>query len=223
MQQVQNITKTKFKPVFNRILARLRKAGYKVHNSILGTADNGVPHMRQRLYIVALHGKLARPVSFPKKLKEYRWSLLNILKKRKAKETDKKDLKPLNKDNINRAKKSAIAKGVDVQRTPVVVDMDSSDGWSSFQVEKSPCLTRTRCAGLGYYVLSSKRRLFHEDMIRLQGMNPKRLDILDMSDTDIRRAAGNAMSANVVARILSCGLYCAGLIDHRYADPYKKK
>ena len=87
---------------------------------------------------------------------------------------------------------------------------------------KSPCLTRSRCNGLGDYVLSSKRRLFREDVIRLQGMNPNALEFSDLSESEIRQAAGNAMSANVLVRILSRGLYSVGLVDRRVADPCKK-
>lgn len=222
LEQVQSITRTKFKPIFKRILARLTKAGYTVHTHIVDTADHGIPHMRHRLYIVAFHGAPVRRFHFPKPLKMYRWSLRKILKKRNAKHTDKTSLTELNARNVARAKAGAMANGVDVDKFPVVVDIDSSEGWSTFQVGKSPCLTRSRCNGLGYYVLSEKRRLFHEDMIRLQGMNPNALDFLNLSEAEIRQAAGNAMSANVLVRILSRGLYSAGLVDHRVADPYNQ-
>ena len=91
-----------------------------------------------------------------------------------------------------------------------------------FRWGESPCLTRSRCNGLGDYILSEKRRLFHEDMIRLQGMNPNALDFLNLSDAEIRQAASNTMSANVLVRILSRGLYSGGIVDHRVADPYKQ-
>ena len=91
-------------------------------------------------------------------------------------------------------------------KVKVVVGIDSSAGWSSFQAGKSPCLTGRRCNGLGYYVLSLKGRLFHQDMIRLQGMSPNALDFSDLSESEIRQAAGNSKSASVLARVLSRGL-----------------
>ena len=46
------------------------------------------------------------------------------------------------------------------------------------------------------------RRLSVSEMIRLQGMDPRRLDTTGIRDTDMGGIVGNAMSVNVAMHIL---------------------
>ena len=56
-------------------------------------------------------------------------------------------------------------------------------------------------------------RLEIEEMMRLQGMDPTEFTVA-VTDTQLRKQLGNAMSVNVLERLLVCVLPAAGLVKH---------
>jgi len=51
----------------NMIKSRLEEIGYKVHASILNSADYGIPQLRERVIIVAVRNDIRKDFSFPNK------------------------------------------------------------------------------------------------------------------------------------------------------------
>ena len=66
-----------------------------------------------------------------------------------------------------------------------------------------------------------KRMMTVDEMCRLQAIPPHRFDFerAGVSRKDFLHAIGNAMSANVLARVLGRALYAAGL-THRLREPH---
>ena len=63
----------------------------------------------------------------------------------------------------------------------------------------SPCITRSRYKG--HYISNVQRRMTIEEMCRFQGFNPTKLKHC-VSDTELGHMLGNAMSVNIIERIL---------------------
>ena len=96
---------------------------------------------------------------------------------------------------------------------------DLGIGWSRTREQAAvtlghaPCLTRSRCAGNGYWIFSRQRRPTLAEYFRWQGIPPHRLIIPDtVSENQVRGMIGNSFTVSVVAAILDRMLWSAGLI-----------
>ena len=69
------------------------------------------------------------------------------------------------------------------------------------------------------------RRLTAKESLRLQGIRllKKTVQKAKLSRTEIGAAAGNAMSQNVLERLLPRVLKRAGLLDNRVKDPWENR
>ena len=85
------------------------------------------------------------------------------------------------------------------QSEPYVVDVDASDRKSQVIKNLSPCITRSRC--YGHWLLHRQRRMTPCEMLRLQGVDPTTFR-QTVSDRALGQQVGNAMSVNVVERLL---------------------
>ena len=65
-ENVVGMTHAQHRPLLAWILVTLQELGYETHHKILNTAHFGIPHRRERLYIVAiLKHRLKRPFVWP--------------------------------------------------------------------------------------------------------------------------------------------------------------
>ena len=99
------------------------------------------------------------------------------------------------------------AKGRDALEETWVVDCDSSIRRSSHMYQMSCCMTRSR--GQGHWVSSRGRRFTLVEQKRLQGI-PDDFPVY-ISETAFAQHLGNAMSVNVLERVLVSLLPAAGL------------
>ena len=82
----------------------------------------------------------------------------------------------------------------------------------------SPCLSRSRFDG--HWISHLQRKFSTNEMLRLQGMQPCRLSS-SVSASELGKQIGNAMSVNVIQRVLHNGLYHTGHISGDSAnDPW---
>ena len=112
---------------------------------------------------------------------------------------------------MRRALKELSASGCDPFKIPYVVDCDSSGYRMKWLKEVSPCITCSR--GAGHWVTSRGRRLTKGEMMRLQGMKPEKFKVA-VSQAQLGKQIGNAMSVNVLERLFVCALPAAGLVAH---------
>ena len=73
-------------------------------------------------------------------------------------------------------------------------------------LEVSPCLTRSHYRG--HWITNKNRRLTLKEMMRLQGMNPENITIKG-TPTQQGQQLGNAMSVNVIQRVIQSSLKAA--------------
>lgn len=186
---------------------------YNVYSQILDTRDNGLPHNRRRIYIVGIQKfwddgtfEYPEPVPCP--------SIECFLERRKVRPSGT-ELPPRNQStaraNVKRAVAELFESGTDPLEVPYIVDCDSSPPRMKYIKEASPCITCSR--GAGHWVTNRMRRLTKTEMMRLQGMNPETF-IVAVSEFQLGRQIGNAMSVNVLERLLARALPASGLVPH---------
>lgn len=209
-----NSHKTRF--AFKQICRRLRTladSGYHVEHHVMKTQEHGVPQSRSRIYFIGLRKDILpkgyKGFDWPEKLEEVSVDpFLDRCKKR----PNEKDLP--NRTNttaftcVKEALKRLKKNGVDPFKKTYVIDCDSSSGFSSAMRDKVPCMTASR--GSGHWVTSRGRRMTMKEMLRCQGMDD---DIKQVVSNNILGAQiGNAMSQNVVERIMVRLLPLSGLV-----------
>lgn len=212
---------TTHKETFNAILKRLKAIGggiYAVEWRVLNTRDHGIPQNRKRVYIIGMRNdqkvpppKLVWPKPSPPK------PLANFLKgdttggrKREAAFRTKESAKTVQKLH-KLLKKVRSAGGLPRSvRHPYVFDLDGATPHA--MKDCCPCITRAR-GGTGFYLPSRGRRLTLGERLRLQGLPLAYLRHRQgVSDRQLGMMIGNAMSGNVLARLLGRVLHACGMV-----------
>ena len=124
------------------------------------------------------------------------------------------------RDNIKRAELQAEEQGINVHREPIVIDVDASKAKMTWRKGISPCLTRSRYRG--HWLSSKNRRMNIDEMLRLQGMKPNLLNTKGISTIELGHQIGNAMSVNVIQRILQQVLLHIGKIKEPVQDEWER-
>lgn len=182
------------------MLKKLEAWGYQAKYKVLNTKTQGLPQSRPRFYLVALLNT-AKPFKFPGKIQTA--PLKRILEPRDATPAGKvgdKALQLAGKARVKLAKKGALS------NTEAIVDVRATAAWSAVMQGCSPCLTATRCKMGGHYLLHYKRMMTEKEICRLQGIPDKRVNYVVAKVPRLRflEAVGNAMSSNVLTRVLAC-------------------
>lgn len=92
-----------------------------------------------------------------------------------------------------------------------------------WKLNESPTITASRGRS-GFYVTKLGRRLRVKESLRLQGIRLLRISVkkAKLTQSQVGAAAGNAMSQNVLERLLPRVLKRAGLLD-RVNDPWENR
>lgn len=206
----------KFADVRDMMVNHLCDSGYRVHFEVLNTKEQGLPQSRPRFYLVAFYrGNTLKPFTFPPKIEPI--GLAKLLEPQGAlpavaHATPK--AKERIRSHVRTARHTLESRGVRPEVCHPVIDIAASKGWAHVMTDCSPCLTASRCmrAG-GHYLMSLGRTMTEKEMCRLQGIPDGRIDYCSagVPKAEFLHAVGNAMSSNVVARILARALPAAGL------------
>lgn len=216
LENVSGLVKINGGNYFSAILESLRALGtHNVYHQILDTKENGIPQSRRRIYIIGIEKscdngtfEYPRPVARP--------SIEKFLDPCKRKPT-MTDLPPTSAGtahaNVMTALQEIKAKGFDPLREPWIVDCDSSAPRMKYMKDLTPCMTCSRAAG--HWVTNRGRRMSKNEMLRLQGMKtPEEGFVVAVSDAQLGKQIGNAMSCNVLERLFVKLLPAAGLVPH---------
>ena len=207
LENVKALLDKKHKPFLNKVIEILKILGYDVHVGVLDTKDFGVPHPRNRVYLVAIkESDLKVPFEWPEQLdfsKKHLGQFLNI--------------KVVGKEKCNI--KNYIKKyGADIQQQQYILDVHASKKFQSTKRYVCPCLTRSRLkvAGTGYYIPKLQRRLSIQEAARFQGWPDQLIDSMQQKFTDqvIGGALGDSMSINVLAKVLLRALRSINFIEN---------
>ncbi len=214
-QSVQPLTALgRFADLRGEVVGLLEAWGYQVHWRQQNTKDHGLPQSRPRFYMVALLE--------PNQTRKFTWppsiACLPVERLLDARDAAPASLMPTTNHattTLLTAMERLRQANVDPHTTSCFIDVMASAGWTSTMQDICPCLTATRSATGGHYITKCQRLLTVAEICRLQCLPPDRHDWVaaKVSQREFLRAVGNAMSANVLARILSHTLYAAGLTE----------
>ena len=217
LETVQGLMTKKHIHNFEKLKELLEEKGFECEHRILDTAENGVPHRRPRLYLVGIHTSCGgvSQLAWPEALRH----VLPISQVLERTNHPVKNVSPATSSFIVRrvkAMEEAIrVVGIDPSKVTCFIDVDAGAGRASWTDEECPCLTRSRARTGGFYLTTHHRRMSTEEMCRLQGMSPSDAPWQNagLSRTFFNGALGNAMSVNVLHRLLPRVLQAAGLIE----------
>ena len=195
------------------MIKHLEGWGYHVVWKILDTKSQGLPQSRARFYLVAIReafNSAATTFTFPPPIEPV--PLGRLLEGRDAAAAGK-PLRFTQMQRVQAARVKLESAGYLPEATDAVVDVGSSAKWSRVMRGCSPCLTASRAKTGGHYLVAKRRLMTEREICRLQGIPDGRFDyeMAKVSQSKFLHAVGNAMSSNVVARILARALPAAGL------------
>jgi len=220
LENVSGLMKINGGEYFRAILESLEDLGsYNIYHQLLDTKEHGVPQSRRRIYIVGIKKSVDRgSFRFPEPVE--RPSIEAFLEPRAAesRRLSRACLPPRTqgtaRTNVVRALKELKACGHNPLKEAWVVDCDSSGPRTKWMRGVSPCLTCSRAGG--HWITNRGRRMTKDEMLRLQGMNtPAEGFKVVVSERQLGKQIGNAMSCNVLERLFARLLPAAGLVSER--------
>ena len=205
----------KFSGTRNMMVRRLDQCGYHVEWTVLNTREQGLPQSRPRFYLVAFRS-VVQKFTFPEKIEPVQLGAL-------LEDATAKPARPSSKTakgkervrlHVNAARLKLESRGLRPERCDAVLDIGASTAWGHMMTDCSPCLTAQRCMQTGgHFLLRFGRTMTEKELCRLQGIPDGRFDYdaAGVPKTKFLHAVGNAMSSNVLARLLARALPSAGL------------
>ena len=99
----------------------------------------------------------------------------------------------------------------------IIADAKASVNFRTYQVDKSPTLTKSRASQFGYWASLKGGALSIADMCRLQGFLEEDLDYkgAKVSSSSFAGCIGNACSVTVLTHLLPEVLLSAGLVSRQ--------
>ena len=207
----------RFKETYQHVTKSLRDLGYTLLNDehpIYNTCEHGVPQRRKRMILVAVlaspRNSESRTVVWtpPEKL---RW----CPKLKVFVDGDGASLE-LGSSQMQRVN-SVLALQKDKEKD-FVIDVAASEKFSTCTADIIPCMTASRAmAERGFYIHSKRACLSKSDKCRLQGLPPHfyRPRKAGIKPGQFGHQLGNAVSANVMMRLLPQILKAAGLLKQK--------
>jgi len=186
--------------------------GYVAYMKKMQTMEHGIPQSRTRVYFVAFRQTKKQKSSFrfPKPLK---CPPLNSFLDVHRTGSYKPDLASYEKNH-----------GAGIWDEHSVLDIGASPAWQKKANGICPCLIRARCLQKGYYLTKQRRLLDGVECARFQGVPAEFYRRMisksrkkttykteEAAEKQIMGAFGNAMSVNVLMRILPAALKAASL------------
>ena len=194
----------RFRSNYLHVKKQLQQAGYRLYIQSLCTAEHGLPQHRLRTYVVGIRKtvKLRRAFGFPRKLKRAPLHPRKFLGPASL-EMPEKQTKTF-KRNFKKAMQGCKENNIDPMSEYVFVDVDAGKKFGQWKLDVLPCLTASRGKRGGFFCTALRRRLTPEECLRFQGfkMTRKTWEKHGLTACEMGEAAGNAMSVNVVQRIL---------------------
>ena len=111
--------------------------------------------------------------------------------------------------------------GGDPVKHPHFIDCESSQDFAAVPRAYMGCITATRGKTRGWWVTSRGRCLTIGEVLRFQGLDLRELNRRDIPDSEVGKMAGNAMSANVLERVMTRALYHASLTPKPLVDQWE--
>jgi len=182
--------------VIKKTLSSLKD--YTVDYMLLNSMDYGLPQNRERIFIVGIRKSISKKaLEMPKKHKLKLFMDDIIDKCSDYPKPDRYKLTTRENKIVTRLRNYYGDIDININNTPVIIDVGASDKFVSHRVNMSPTLKATRS---DYYISNLKRKLSICEALSLQGF-PKSFKVV-VSDTAIYKQIGNSISVNVLYYLL---------------------
>lgn len=229
LENVAGLSDKVFSDTFGEMLRALRDikdaAGhfYVVSKRVVNTAAWGLPQSRKRVYIVCLwSGALnqASPFLWPRPSSNSATRPIDdLLQSTRGSDADFSALGPKCRARLLAYLEKLRARGHDPSADTWIINVFSRQPHG--MRGQCPCLTRARAGAGGHWVTSRSRLLTVEEMLSLQGM-PSDVRRDGISNRQLGLMIGNAMSINVLERLLvrllpGVGLLPSGSLHDRWS------
>lgn len=186
---------------FNEIISTLTEIGYTVFHKVLNSIDYGIPHMRQRVFIVGFRGNLeVKSEDFIWPSPKEKVEIANYLRP-KNNEMSLEDKKWFVDDYLNNEKNiGKFEIETILEQENLIVDTRMSD--LRLYVNRMPTLRAHRD---GIYYIKNKHMYYltGKEALLFQGFDDEHVKRLEnkVSNRHLLKQAGNAMTVNVVEEI----------------------
>jgi len=211
---------------FEQIMHSLTGIGngaYEVQTKVLNSIEHGVPQSRPRVYLIGIRKDCKRcEFSFPEPLPPVPIeSALDPVEKKPTLDTLPGKGHKTAYYNVKHIMATLHRNGKNPLKEPWIIDLDSTPKFATIMYNKCPCMTKSRANG--FWISNRGRRMNPNEMLRCQGMERSFKQVV--SDRAIGAQIGNAMSQNIIERILISLLPAAGLVTHdvRLVDRWARK
>ena len=219
LENVAGLKDDVFGETFNNMLAALRgikgnghQSYYLVSKRLVDTAKWGLPHSRKRIYIVCLSQEAMSTSSAP-----FLWPrpstastpIDDLLQPTRGSDADLLALGARTRDKLLAYLAKLQLRGHNPGADTWIINVFGRE--SHGMRGKSPCLTRVWAGAGGHWVSNRSRLLTIQEMLVLQGM-PGNVRRAGISDRQLGLMIGNAMSVNVLERLLVRLLPAVGLM-----------
>lgn len=219
--------------ILDDVVEKLSGVGYRVAYHIVNAKDCGLPQNRPRLFIVGVldmyvgDNILEWPSPLPAVDLE---PFLDPMTESLDIEAQRPPLtQRVARANLSAAYDAIRRAGMKVSESQMVIDIDSTK--YNMMHNCSPCLTRARAAGGGFWLSSRGRRMSTGEMERLMGIGVSapvgwhRADLQRPDGISTRRwqaLIGNGIPINTLQRVLASLLSFAGhLVQDKWAGESK--
>ncbi len=117
------------------------------------------------------------------------------------------------KDHVLKALRHAAKQGVEISKSRIVVDIGASSKFAHYSVDQFPTITSTRAVGCDWWIADLGRRVTTSELMFLQGFEKGSVDYVaaKVSEQRVRHMVGNAMSMNILERLLPRLLSSVGI------------
>ena len=200
------LTQKKFEANRRQFVNMIESAGYEVFVTLIRTDEHGLPQTRVRFYLVAI--KLTakrRTFTWPTPL-THTVPVNKIIMGNKV--TTLKGMLPdhqREKDHVLAALRSAASCGVELKTSRIIVDIGGTSQFAHYTVDEFPTITATRAVSFAFWVADLGRRVTLDELMLLQGFDPAMFEgrkEAKVTDARLAHMVGNAMSCNVLERLL---------------------
>ena len=192
-------TDKKFEKYFRSIMRRLRTLHdgiYTIHYEVLDTQDHGLPHHRERLYIIGIRSDLPGPLpkfKFPKPILGA--DLEELLDMTDTRHQLNVPRSPTGIRNLAKAVRNMIEKGVNPFDNVIVVDVGGGPSRKALWRQGAfPCITHARGTSRGYWLTKLNRPVKVQELLRVQGIGPSEIKTDGISDPQLGGMATNLHS-----------------------------
>ncbi|CAJ1450591.1 unnamed protein product [Effrenium voratum] len=171
---------------------------YSIEWQVLNPCKHaGVPQNRDRIFIVGIRNDIKRaPLQWPREM-----PMRSIQQFVNSRLPAQALTSWTERENLRKAHEIMLWRGLNPATGPFVVDVSSGLN-VSYMKGCSPCLTRSRAGSGGYYLSWLHRKMSTEEILLLQGVKMNRAHQGLVTPRQLRQIAGNAISVDVLAKLM---------------------